>query len=184
MVTGSASESGLSLTDGRRVLQQTPSALAAVLNSVPPAWLEVNEGPGTWSPRQVVQHLVWGEVDDWIPRVRMITAHGTSRPFLPFDREEGFRRYADWPVDRLLLEFARLRGDSLVALDELVTAGDLAREGRHPDLGVVTMAQLLATWVTHDLTHLTQIGRVLTRHAGQGAGPWRAYFSLLRATTS
>lgn len=163
------------------MLRQTPTTLTALLAPLPAAWLEANEGPGTWSPRQVVQHLIWGEVDDWIPRLRVVIEHGTERPFQPFDRQEGFRRYGDWPIERLLAEFARQRADSLAALDALVTVDDLGRQGRHPEFGVVTVTQLLATWLTHDLSHLTQIGRVLTRHAGRDAGPWRAYFSLLRS---
>lgn len=181
---GSApSNAGISLTDARLVLQHTPGVITALLAPLPPAWLDANEGPGTWSARQVVQHLVWGEVDDWIPRARIIKTHGTAQPFQPFDREEGFRRYADWSIDRLLAAFAECRAESLAALDAMVGPDDLTREGYHPELGIVTMAQLLATWVTHDLTHITQIGRVLTRHAGQSAGPWRTYFSLLRVTT-
>lgn len=182
MTTGSTSEPGFSLADGRLVLQQTPAVVTALLAPLPVTWLDANEGPGTWSARQVVEHLVWGDVDDWIPRVRMIKEHGATQTFRPFDREEGFRRYAGWSIERLLAEFAFCRVESLAALDALVSPADLAREGRHPEFGVVTIAQLLATWVTHDLTHITQIGRVLTRHAGRSAGPWRAYFSLLRQT--
>lgn len=181
MTSGSASGPAFSLADGRLVLQQTPSVVAALVASLPPAWLAADEGAGTWNPRQIVQHLVWADVDDWIPRVRMIMANGPTQAFRPFDREEGFRRYATWSIAHLLDEFARGRVESLATLDALVSPADLTREGRHPEFGVVTLGQLLATWVTHDLTHITQIARVLTRHAGQSAGPWRAYFSLLRA---
>lgn len=163
------------------VLRSTPSALSALLAPLPDAWTEVNEGRGTWSPRQVVQHLIWGEVDDWLPRVRCIYDHGESQPFRPFDREEGFRRYAGLSLGELLAEFTRTRGESLYAIDRLHLDGaDLQRSGRHPELGMVTLQQLLATWVTHDLGHLAQVTRVLTKHAGTWAGPWRAYFNLLR----
>ena len=180
--TADASDA-ISLATVQRALQQTPAVLAAWLHTLPDPWLDANEGAGTWSPRQVVMHLNWGEVDDWLPRVRMICEHGATQAFHPFDREEGFRRYAGWPIGQLLAEFTRLRSASLAGLTQLsLTEADLARHGRHPEFGVVTLGQLLATWVTHDLTHLTQIGRVLTRHSGRATGPWRAYFSLLRTS--
>lgn len=165
------------------MLAQTPAVLSAWLSPLPPALLDVDEGPGTWSPRAVLRHVVWCEVDDWLPRVRMIVEHGTAQTFRPFDRQGGDARYGDWPIDRLLGELARLRADNVAATDALVARpGALALEGRHPAFGPVTMAQLLATWATHDLGHLTQIGRVLHKHAGRDAGPWRAYFSALRDT--
>lgn len=169
------------LAGGFAVLRSTPAALSALLITLPDAWLDSNEGPGTWSPRQVVQHLIWGEVDDWVPRVQLLLEHGEHQAFRPFDREEGFRRYAGLAIGDLLSEFARLRKESLESLERLqVSSADLQRRGRHPDFGVVTLEQLLATWVTHDLTHLTQVARVLTKHSGAATGPWRAYFSLLQ----
>lgn len=174
--------STIPLADACLVLQQTPVTLDAWLRHLPAAWLDVDEGPNTWSPRQVLMHLAWGEVDDWLPRINTIVEHGPRQAFTPFDREEGFRRYGGRSVGELLTEFSRLRQESLDGLRRLaVTDSDMAREGRHPEFGAVTLGQLIATWVTHDLTHLTQIGRVLTRHAGAATGPWRAYFSLLRS---
>ena len=168
------------LTDVRAPLQHTPAVLGALLRPLPVHLLDVNEGAGTWSARLVLCHLIWGEVDDWIPRVRGILAHGPASPFTPFDREHGFSRYAGWSLDALLEEFARLRAENLGELDRLqITPEMLALEGRHPDLGPVTLEQLLATWATHDYAHVAQIARVLTRHYGQFAGPWRKYFSLL-----
>ena len=165
----------------RATLTVTPAVMSTLLTRLDPHLLHVNEGEGTWSPFQVLCHLVWGEVDDWMPRVRLLLEHGTDRPFTPFDREAGFGRYEGWPVDRLLNEFARLRTENLTALDALeLTSSDLSRRGLHPQLGVVTLEQLLATWVTHDFAHLTQINRVLTRHYGEAVGPWRAFFSALQ----
>jgi DinB superfamily len=169
-----------SFGDGRTVLQRTPAVLETWLRPLPPDLLEVDEGPGTWSPIQVLRHLVWGEVDDWVPRVRLILEKGSAEAFKPFDRELGFARYAAWSLEELLAEFARLRAANLEEIDRLALTSDrLNLEGRHPELGRVTMEQLLATWVTHDLAHVAQIARVLTRHYGEFIGPWRAYFSLL-----
>lgn len=170
----------LTLEQIRSTLTVTPPVLSSLLTRLDPHLLHVNEGEGTWSPFQVLCHVVWGEVDDWMPRVRLLLEHGTDRPFTPFDREAGFARYEGWPLDRLLGEFSRLRTENLAALDDLeLTSSDLSRRGRHPELGIVTLEQLLATWVTHDFAHLTQISRVLTRHHGEAVGPWRAFFRAL-----
>lgn len=169
-----------SLSESRELLGRTPAALDALLRPLPAGLLTVDEGPGTWSPMQVAAHLAWGEVDDWMPRVRRVLS-GTGEAFAPFDREAGFAKYAGWSVDRLLDEFCSLRAASLLELDALALGpAHLTQEGRHPEFGRVTLEQLLATWVTHDWAHLSQITRVVTRHYGQWVGPWRAYFSLLR----
>ena len=171
----------ISLPQIRSALEVTPRTLFVWLPALPAGLLHVNEGSGTWSPYQVLCHLVWGEVDDWMPRVKRLLEHGTDLAFTPFDREIGFQKYAGWTLDALLAEFARLRADSLVELDRLaITADDLLKQGRHPEFGPVSLGQLLATWITHDCAHLTQIARVLTRHFGSSAGPWRAYFSALQ----
>ena len=175
--------SSLVLPDARAVLSQTPMVCRALLGSLPPRLLIVDEGPGTWSPLQVLQHLVWGEVDDWAPRIRCIREQGTVTPFAPFDREEGFRRYQQWSVEDLLQEFARLRQQSLVEFDRL-SPEILSAEGRHPEFGTVTMEQLVATWVTHDLGHIVQISRVLAKESGRFVGPWKAYLSVLTASRS
>jgi hypothetical protein len=170
----------LSLSEIRQVLSATPAAVDALLRPLPSALLAATEGPGTWSPQQVLEHLAWGEVDDWMPRVRRVLEQ-TGEPFTPFDREAGFVRYAGWSIGRLLDEFSRLRASSLTELDRLALGPDALRlQGRHPEFGTVTLEQLLATWVTHDFAHLTQISRVLARHYGESVGPWRKYFSVLR----
>jgi DinB superfamily len=169
-----------SLSENQSVLANTPAVLEALLRPLPQHLLKVDEGPGTWSPLQVVSHLAWGELDDWVPRTRRILEHGASTAFTPFDREAGFTRYAGWSLDRLLEEFSRLRASNLAAIQQMKLGPDqLKLEGRHPELGRVTLEQLLATWVTHDYAHLAQITRVLARYYGGFTGPWRRYFSLL-----
>jgi hypothetical protein len=170
----------VSLADLRSALHSTPDVYRALLAPLSASQLQVNEGPGTWSPYQVLCHVTWGEVDDWMPRVRRLLERGVEQAFEPFDREAGFARYDGWTVDRLLDEFARLRAANLAAFDGLALApADLVREGRHPEFGVVTLGQLLATWITHDYAHISQIARVLARHHGARVGPWTKYFSLL-----
>jgi uncharacterized damage-inducible protein DinB len=168
-----------SLSETRHVLANTPASLDALIRPLPGTLLDATEGPGTWSPRQVVAHLAWAEIDDWMPRVRRVISGET---FAPFDREAGFTRYAGWPIEEMLDEFRSLRAASLAELDALaLQPASLQLRGVHPEFGSVTLEQLLATWMTHDFAHVTQIARVLTRHYGQWVGPWKAYFSALKA---
>jgi hypothetical protein len=169
------------LDEALAVLRASPAGLAALLRPLPPRMLTVNEGPGPWSPLDVLRHIVWAEVDDWMPRARLIVEQGPVTPFQPFDREAGFHRYAGWTLDTLIDEIARLRAKNLAELERLLASpGALSKQGRHPELGLVTLRELIATWATHDVAHLTQIGRVLTRDLGRHAGPWRAFFRVLR----
>jgi hypothetical protein len=164
----------------QNVLSATPSILRALIESAPAAALEFREAPGTWTPRQVLCHVTDGEVTDWMPRVELILSPGEPKTFVPFDREGGFARYAGWTVQDLLAELDRLRTANLARLATFdLSEADLLRTGVHPDLGVVTLAQLLACWATHDLAHVAQITRTLVRFLGPQVGPWRKYFSLL-----
>lgn len=163
------------------ILQHTPAILRELLLPLGDDLLHANEGPGTWSPYQVLAHMTWGELDDWIPRARIVLEHGEALPFQPFDRLGGEKRFAGWELKPLLDEFARLRAANLETLEGLrLRPLDLRRTGRHPSLGVVSLSQLLACWVTHDLAHLLQITRTLVRAQGPHIGPWREFFSALK----
>lgn len=163
------------------VLKHTPAVLRELLLPLPNDLLHANEGPGTWSPYQVLAHMTWGELDDWIPRARIVLEQGEALPFRPFDRLGGDTRFAGWELGRLLDEFARLRDENLETLDRMrLQPTDLRRTGRHPTLGIVSLSQLLACWVTHDFAHIAQIARVLVRVQGPHIGPWREFFSLLK----
>jgi hypothetical protein len=166
--------------DARASLGRTPGIFRTLLSGASEGDLAADEGPGTWTPRQVLCHVLHGETDDWMPRVRLLLEFGPSRSFTPFDRVAGFSIYADRTLTSMLDELSRLRAENLEALDALeLGPADLAKTGRHPELGVVTLEQLIACWATHDWAHVTQIGRVLTRRYGAAVGPWKAYFSLL-----
>jgi len=163
-----------------QILSRTPSTLDAQLRGLPDGWVNAHEGGQTWSPFDVVGHLIHGEQTDWIPRTRMILEEGESRAFEKFDRFAQFDASRNRTLPSLLDEFAALRRENLRQLAALhLTEADLDRRGRHPELGVVTMRQLLATWVAHDLDHLMQISRVLARQYSDEVGPWRAYLRVI-----
>lgn len=162
------------------VLERTPRVMAALLDGAPEAWTETREGPDTFSPRDVLGHLIHGEDTDWVPRLRLILEKGDSEPFVPFDRF-GFRDgIAGRSLGELLAEFSRKREENLGVLRGLeLDDDDLERAGRHPELGSVTLRQLLATWVAHDLNHVGQAVRVMARRHTEAVGPWRAYLKIL-----
>ena len=167
--------------DAVPVLRRTPRALDGLLRGLPASWIEATEGAGTWSPFDVVGHLIHGERTDWVPRIEHMLRHGDAVPFPPFNREAMFESSRSSSLDTLLATFSRVRSESLDRLESLgLTDADLARRGRHPEFGVVTMGQHLATWVAHDLTHVAQIVRVMARQYSDAVGPWRAYLSILR----
>lgn len=168
------------LAEATALLARTPAALDAWLRGLPSAWLTCDEGPSTWNALTVLGHLVEGERSDWLPRVRHVLAHGEAVAFPPFDRFAQLAR-GEVPLPVLLDEFAAARADSLAELADLrLTPTDLQRRGRHPEFGVVTLAQHLATWVAHDLTHVTQIARVMAARYRTAVGPWRAYLRVVR----
>jgi DinB superfamily len=168
------------LDEALPVLRHTPSVLRTLLLELPTAWTEATEGPGTWSPFDVVGHLIHGERTDWIPRIEHMLRHGDTVPFPVFDREAMFSASRGLSIRELLDTFDLLRTESLARLGALrLTDADLARCGRHPEFGVVTMGQHLATWVTHDLGHVRQVVRVMARQYSEAVGPWRAYLSIL-----
>lgn len=168
------------MDDALAVLARTPPTLDALLRGLPPAWAVAHEGGQTWSPFDVVGHLIHGERTDWVPRARIILEHGEARAFDRFDRFAQFTASEGRTLASLLDEFALLRRESLRALASLgLTESDFDRRGRHPELGVVTLRQLLATWVAHDLDHIVQISRVLARQYTDEVGPWRAYLRII-----
>jgi hypothetical protein len=162
------------------LLSRTPSVLKALLADLPPEWTQNNEGRETWSPYDVLGHLIHGERADWIPRTRIILEDGEARPFDPFDRFAQFTESQSRTLEELIAEFAVLRERSLDALRELkIGATELEKTGQHPALGRVKLKELLATWVAHDLDHLGQIARTMAKQYTREVGPWKAYLSIL-----
>ena len=168
------------LEQARTVLAHTPNALEALLQGLPQAWTSANEGPDTFSPFDVVGHLIDGEETDWIPRARIILAQGPDLRFEPYDRFRHRTRNTGRTLDSLLEEFARLRAANLEVLDRWrLTPEQLALQGLHPSFGAVTLRQLLSTWVVHDLGHLAQVSRVMAKQYRDEVGPWAAFLPVL-----
>jgi hypothetical protein len=180
-----ATTTEFTLPEATAVLARTPAVLNALLRGLPNTWVRGNEGLGkdgkpTWIPFDIVGHLIGGERTDWMPRARIILEHGEARAFEPFDRFAQEKESQGKYIDQLLDEFARLRQENLAALQALnLQPEDLARRGKHPELGVVTLSELLATWAVHDLTHLHQLSRVMAHRYRGAVGPWKAYLGVL-----
>lgn len=163
------------------LLARTPAALDALLRGLPESWTHGTEGEGTWSPFEVLGHLIHGERTDWMPRVRMVLQFGESRTFQPFDRWAQERESRGKSLAQLLDEFAHLRAENLTALRSLhLRPVDFERRGRHPALGTVSLSELLSAWAAHDLTHLHQISRVMAHQYRESVGPWNRFLGVLQ----
>jgi hypothetical protein len=163
------------------LLARTPAVLDALLRGLPEIWTRGTEGAGSWSPFDVVAHLIHAEREDWIPRARVILDFGETKAFEPFDREGNFCESRGKTLEHLLDEFARLRAESLQQLSAMrLDSRDLERKGRHPALGAVTLSQLLATWAAHDLTHVHQISRVMAEQYRETVGPWSRFLGVMQ----
>jgi hypothetical protein len=171
---------GFRLAEAVALLERTPPTLNAWLAGLPDAWGRATEGDGTWSPYDVIGHLIHGERTDWIPRAQIILAQGENRRFTPFDRFAQFRESQGKSLATLLDEFAQLRGANLATLTGWhLTDVELALPGEHPELGAVSLRQLLAAWVAHDLGHVSQMARVMAKQYREAIGPWRAYLTIM-----
>jgi len=178
-VTSSPPARRFRLAEGLEVLRSTPDTLSAWLGGLSGEWIHADEGPGTWSPYDVVGHLVHGERTDWIARAKRILEHGDALAFEPFDRFAQLRA-PHVAIGERLATFAELRAANLATLEGLgLGEADLDRPGLHPALGPVTMGALLSTWVVHDLGHLAQIARVMAKRYAADVGPWGAYLPVL-----
>ena len=168
------------LPDAIAVLERTPATLRSLLDGLPDGWTTRDEGPDTFTPIDNVGHLIHGERTDWIPRARIILAQGPDRRFVPFDRFAHRRESAGKGLPRLLDEFARLRAENLATLRGFeLTERELALQGEHPELGPVTLGELLAAWVVHDLGHVAQTTRVMAKRYRDAVGPWREFTPIL-----
>lgn len=168
------------LSAATALLARTPAALNVLLRDLPDSWTLCDEGDATWTPKAVVAHLVHCERSDWMVRTLVILGAGESQPFQPLDRNAHLHLAQNASLPTLLDGFTELRAANLSKLAELnLQPGDLARRGTHPVFGPVTLSQLLATWATHDMTHLHQIARILAHQYREAVGPWSRFLGVL-----
>ena len=170
------------LTQSTEILERTPGVLEAMLQGISGAWTTANEGGDTWSAYDIVGHLIHGEKTDWIPRAAIILSERADKTFEPLDRFAQFEASRGKSLSQLLEEFRALREKNLALLrSKNLTGADLERKGVHPAFGEVTLSQLLATWVAHDLNHIAQIARVMAKRYQADVGPWIAFLRILQS---
>ncbi len=168
------------LDNAQEILKRTPAILNSLLHQLPDVWVFSSEDADSWTPFDVVGHLIHAEETDWIPRVKVIINYGESGVFEPFDRFAMFEKSKGKTLSDLLIMFERLREESLRELDEMNLTPDLfGKQANHPELGKVTLSQLLSTWVVHDLSHVRQIVRVMAKQYKEDVGAWQNYLPIL-----
>ncbi|MCA1060265.1 DinB family protein [Rossellomorea aquimaris] len=169
------------LHEAIEILERTPVTLETFLSGLSKEWLDCHEGDGTWNAVQVVDHLIEGEKQNWIPRLKMILQEGESMVFPVFDRHSHLKGRDVENLEEKFKEFAALRFENIKELKELLAHYENAfdRTGLHPAFGKVTARQLISTWVVHDLTHLSQVVRVFSKRYGEDVGPWKEYLGVL-----
>ncbi|MBT2679387.1 DinB family protein [Bacillus sp. ISL-35] len=164
------------------VLERTPRVLEQYLVGLSDGLLQSNEGEGTWNPSQVIGHLIDGEKYNWIPRLELILSNSSEKKFPVFDRFSHLQQYHDWSIEEKIREFASLRGDSIEKLKLLINDNSqLEMTGIHPEYGEVKALELISTWAVHDLTHISQITRVLAKRYDEAVGPWKSYLGILQS---
>jgi DinB superfamily len=165
------------------LLSRTPAAVDALLRELPEAFTHTNEGDNTWSAFDIIGHLIHCEKTDWLPRAKMILAHGETRPFEPFDRFGHIHASQGKTLPDLLDEFSAIRTQNLSELRAMrLTPEQLALRGFHPALGPVSLSQLLAAWAAHDANHLHQLARVIAHQYRDLVGPWSRFMGVMHCT--
>jgi hypothetical protein len=168
------------LSKSLEILQSTPYILEKQLCGLSVDWLMQNEGEGTWSPAEIVCHLIHCEEEDWITRMKIILSDEKNKKFKPFNRTKGFEKSKEQTIIELINEFKNLRGENLKYLKSLnLTDKDLNKTGIHPEFGEVTLNELLSTWVVHDFSHIAQISRIMAKQYKKEVGPWKKYLPIL-----
>ncbi len=170
------------INEAIEILERTPKVLKHLLSGLSKEWISNNEGENTWSPYDVIGHLVHGEEVDWLARTKIILEFEETKTFEPFDRFAQFEKSKGKSIHKLLEEFEQLRKANLEALKSLnISDADLDKKGSHPGLGTVTLKNLLACWVAHDLSHIAQISRVMAKQYSSEIGPWHEYLAIMKS---
>ena len=168
------------LKEATEILERTPAVLISLLSGLSDKWIYNNEGDESWTPYDIVGHLIHGEKKDWIQRANIILEYGKDKPFEPFDRFAQFKDSEGKTIKDLLEEFTKLRKENIEVLSKLnLDEKDLNKEGIDPEFGTVNLKQLLSTWVVHDLSHIRQISRVMAKQYKNEIGPWEKYLRVI-----
>lgn len=164
-----------------QILEKTPLVLEIQLKNLHLDWINAKEGENTWSPKDIVGHFIVGEETDWIPRAKLILESENEPPlFTSFDMKAHEKEITENSIDGLLDKFKNLRKNNVQLLKEFkLQKEDYLKQGVHPVLGLITLNELLATWVVHDLGHLSQVNRILAKEYKEEIGPWKAYFKIV-----
>ncbi|MBS4196719.1 DinB family protein [Lederbergia citri] len=163
------------------VLERTPKTLEYFLSGLSDGWLHCNEGEGTWNATEIIEHLIEGEKNNWIPRLKLMLQEGESKPFPPFDRFSHLQAIGEQSIEEKLHEFKTIREQNIETLKALIEPElHLEITGLHPEFGVVKVRELISTWAAHDLTHIAQIVRVMAKRYKEDVGPWAEYLSILK----
>jgi hypothetical protein len=175
----------VNIDDAIRILSRTPATIRELVSGLDDQWLHAVEEPGTWTPHEIVAHLIFGEQTDWIPRIRIFLSDEGNKTFTPFDRNGHFAIAHGRSIESLLDQFEQLRIENILILSaEGLTEDDLLKEAIHPAFGIVTLGQLLSSWVVHDMTHIYQISRIIAKQYEIEVGPWKAYMRILNEVKS
>jgi Protein of unknown function (DUF664). len=170
----------LDIQKATEVLERTPKALGAMLDGVSDEWT-TGGNKSNWAPFDIIGHLIHGEETDWIPRAEIILQQGNDRTFVPFDRVAQFQLSKGKSLRDLLKKFEAKRRESLDTLMSWNLSDEqLKLKGIHPEFGDVSLSELIAAWVTHDLSHISQIAVFMARKYTEAVGPWKEYMSILR----
>ena len=168
------------LAQAIEILERTPTTLESLLGGLSEEWLFKNEGDHTWSPYDVIGHLIHGEKTDWMVRAKIILSDSPNKSFEPFDRFAQMTAQKEKNIILLLKQFRALREENLEVLKSLrLQPEDFSKKGIHPEFGPVTLRELLSTWVAHDLGHIAQISRVMAKQYTSEVGPWVNYLRIL-----
>jgi hypothetical protein len=169
------------LDQGIAILENTPEVMQNLIGSLSAPWTSGNEGSKSWSPYDIIGHLIHGEKTDWISRMDIILNGEKDHVFEPFDRFAQFENSKGKSLEQLLEEFSSLRKSNLAYLrSKKLSEEDLSKQAQHPDFGRVTLKELLASWVVHDLNHIAQTCRVMAHQYWQEVGPWKGYMGILK----
>lgn len=175
------SQMNFTINEAVEILERTPKILDSFLSGLSSEWLHCNEGEGTWNAAEVLDHLIEGEKNNWIPRLNFILKEGPTKPFPPFDRYSHLSGLEEKPIQEKLLEFRNMRKKNIAKLKSLIDPElHLELTGSHPALGIVRIRELISTWAVHDLTHISQIARVMANRYRSDVGPWKEYIGILK----